>query len=44
MEVHEGDFILGPETAIVCDPQAREEAEYLRELLQTYDAVRTADS
>ncbi len=33
MEVHEGNFILGPETAIVCDPQVREEAKYLRELL-----------
>ena len=26
MEVREGSFTIGPETAIVCDPQTRQEA------------------
>ena len=35
MEVREGQFTVGPETAILCDAQVRNEAEYLRELLTT---------
>ena len=35
MEVREGSFTIGPKTAIVCDPQTRQEAEYLAELLRT---------
>ena len=35
MEIREGQFLLGPNTAIVCDGQTRQEAEYLAELLQT---------
>ncbi|NLS94570.1 MAG: beta-N-acetylhexosaminidase [Planctomycetaceae bacterium] len=35
MEVQEGKFLIGPETAIVCDRQTRQEAEYLRDLLRT---------
>ena len=35
MEVREGSFTIGPETAIVCTPKSCQEAEYLRELLKT---------
>ena len=32
MEVREGHFTIGLATAIVCDPQSRQEAAYLAEL------------
>lgn len=35
MEIREGNFTIGPETAIVCDPQTRQEGEYLAGLLRT---------
>lgn len=35
MVIREGHFVLGPKTAIVCDGQIRQEAEYLAELLRT---------
>jgi len=35
MEVRESHFTIGLATAIVCDPQSRQEAAYLAELLRT---------
>ncbi len=35
MECAGGSFTIGPQTTIVCDPQTRQEAEYLARLLRT---------